>query len=396
MRVLKSLRGIELLRRLSAQASTSGNALAEELGVTRAAIWQQVERLRLMGVEVLADEEGYRLKYPFTPLVAESIEAAAGPSVRVSLVESTDSTNDDMLGWLSAGESVHHRLLIAEFQRHGRGRRGGNWLAAPGSAISMSFGVGFLQTPPDLACVGLVGALAVRRAVIAVTGRTPQVKWPNDLMLNGAKLGGILTEMRGELNGACVLVIGIGINCLPLPDAEVRLGRAVASLADAEPEHGRSVRDIPKRQPIDRNLLAGTIARTLAEMLAGLTADGFGSFLTEWRRADALRGQSVRVTTEPPLTNSGLSGPSGFEVADQNKSPAIATEPDFSKHGDPRENRSDKVPCARWPDGKGVRMPGGGVQGEVLGVAADGGLRLLTEEGPRTLYSGHVVLLESG
>lgn len=349
------MRGFELLRRLSARTSTSGNALADELGVTRAAVWQQVERLRLMGVEVLADEEGYRLKYPFTPLDAGAIAAAAGPSVQVSLVETTDSTNDDMLAWLGAGETVDRRLLIAEFQRNGRGRRGGNWLAAPGSAISMSYGVSFLQTPPDLACVGLVGALAVRRAVIAVTGRVPRVKWPNDLMLDGAKLAGILTEMRGELNGACSLVIGIGINCLPLPDAEVRLGRAVASLANEEQVRTSSGPAGPEHQPIDRNRLAGTVARTLGEMLAGLAADGFGSFLTEWRRADALRGQTVRVTTEPP--------PAG---------------PHAEGHVEGRV--------------EGLSETHSSVQGEVLGVAADGGLKLLTEDGPRTLYSGHVVL----
>lgn len=334
------LRRFELLKQLSATHAISGTALAQVLGISRAAVWQQVERLRRDGLSILADERGYRLETPFEPLdvaVIRSRLEAFRPEMPVALTvhEVTGSTNDDLIARWSAGGSVHGQVVLAEYQRAGRGRRGGRWLAAPGAGLCLSVGYTFEQTPADIATAGLVAGLAARRAIARECGVVPQLKWPNDLMLDGAKLGGVLTELRAELQGASSLVIGVGINIGPAAQLSRDAGQPVADLSTAG-------------SAPDRNLIAAAFIAELLDLLGKLAADGFASMMSEWTEADCLRGEWVKVTPEP--------------------GPWVAT-----------------VLEARSADGPE------GVHGEVLGIGPDGGLRLLTEAGPRTLYSGHVL-----
>lgn len=332
------LRRFELLKHLSSTQSISGTLLAERLGISRAAVWQQIERLRRDGRVILADEGGYRLATPFVPLDATQITSllrrhVPGLEIPVTVSEMTGSTNDDLLARWAAGESIHRAVTLAEFQRVGRGRRGGRWLSAPGEGLCLSVGYTFAQTPADVATAGLVAALAARRAIVRETGLIPQVKWPNDLLLNGAKLGGILTEMRAELQGASALVIGVGLNVGRASEMAQRSGQPVADLVGAG-------------IVADRNRIAAAFIAELFSLLERLVTQGFGSLLPEWTEADGLCGQRVTLTPEPPC------------AADACLPSDVETD---------------------------------GIEGEVLGVGPDGGLRLLTSTGERTLYSGHVV-----
>src|SRR3984957_8241866 len=198
----------------------SGAQLAEELGVSRNAIWKTVGGLKELGLTIHAvRNRGYRLATPTAPLSAEQVLGGLSPRIRASLRHTEvawrlDSTNSTLF---SRTDLLPGRcdVLLAEVQSAGRGRRGRSWLATPGGALCLSLGWSFGQMPHDMGSLGLVvGGCALREHLgEAVLARTPvQLKWPNDLLCDSRKLGGILIDMRAEAGGPSYVVIGIGLN----------------------------------------------------------------------------------------------------------------------------------------------------------------------------------------
>ena len=128
---------------------------------------------------------------------------------RNSLVDGLDEYGAARAGESRAGTS---EVLLAEFQSAGRGRRGRAWLAPPGAGICLSLSWTFPEAPPELGALGLVIGVCVLRALTALGVKDLALKWPNDLLLDGRKLGGVLIELRGESAGPACVVIGIGLN----------------------------------------------------------------------------------------------------------------------------------------------------------------------------------------
>lgn len=149
------------------------------------------------------------------------------PLRRIDLVESTGSTNADLLARQRAGEDIDGVVLVAEHQSAGRGRQGRTWSTPARSQIALSIGISAAALPPGAwGWLPLLTGVAVADAVQATTGIAPGLKWPNDIEVDGGKLGGILAEVASPTS---VIVVGVGVN-VTLTAAEAPDPRATSLL----------------------------------------------------------------------------------------------------------------------------------------------------------------------
>jgi BirA family biotin operon repressor/biotin-[acetyl-CoA-carboxylase] ligase len=280
-----------LLHALADGRTHSGEELARSFGVTRAAIWKQVAKLADFGLAVeAAPGAGYRLAQPLDLLDAEALRAALEPSVAARLAKlelhtELDSTNRRLLAAPPPAGELD--VCIAEFQTNGRGRRGRRWEAPLGSGICLSVGWQFAGMPAEPAALTLAVGVAVRRVLQRVAGVAISLKWPNDLVFDERKLGGILLELKAEAHGGAHVVVGVGLN-VALPVALLQ------SLSDW-PRGAIDLKTARGREPPPRAVLAGALVNELAALLADYPTQGFAAYRSEWRSADFLRGRSVRL-----------------------------------------------------------------------------------------------------
>jgi BirA family transcriptional regulator, biotin operon repressor / biotin---[acetyl-CoA-carboxylase] ligase len=287
-----------VFQRLDDRQFRSGETLAAELAVTRAAVWKAVEQLREMGVALDAQtSKGYRLAAGVGALDPERIVARLPRAVRASLetlrVEWTlESTNTQLLEARPPAVGAA-AVLLAEHQTGGRGRRGRSWIAPPGGAICLSIAWQYPDLPADLSALSLVVGLAAVAALGAVGVTGVKLKWPNDLVTARGKLGGILIEMRAEAGGPVHLVIGIGLNVM-LDDQARGAVAATGNCADDL---------LAQRQPApERN---GIVAEILAHLLPALEEfprRGFTPHLARWHECDALHDLEVRIENQGEIS----------------------------------------------------------------------------------------------
>lgn len=193
----------------------SGQELCEQFGVSRTAVWKAIKQLREAGYEIEAvQNRGYRLIE--TPDILSDSELSSRIHTQwagcdVIYKKEVDSTNTyaKQLGEQPGG---HGTLVVADIQTAGRGRRGRNWVSPEGCGIWMSLLLKPDMLPGNASMLTLVMALAVQRALEKTAHVTAQIKWPNDLVVNGKKICGILTEMSAQMDEINYIVVGVGIN----------------------------------------------------------------------------------------------------------------------------------------------------------------------------------------
>ncbi|HUS25045.1 MAG TPA: biotin--[acetyl-CoA-carboxylase] ligase [Candidatus Binatia bacterium] len=278
-----------LLARLADGRRHSGATLAREARVTRAALAKRIQKLETLGVEVEARFGlGYRLAQAIELLEPDLIVGALPAPVRarlaVEVAFGTDSTNRRLLE--SGGDEP--RALLAEHQTAGRGRRGRAWHSPLGQNLYLSLAWTFAQWPPQLTALPLAVGIATAQALQQLGLAGVKLKWPNDLVVGGHKLGGILIEQRGEAAGACRAVIGLGLNVTMA--AAPGITQPWTSLAQAM---------APASAP-SRNALAARILAHWVEMLDRFASDGFAPFASAWQALDATLGRTVTVHADPP------------------------------------------------------------------------------------------------
>lgn len=279
----------QLLGALCDGEAHSGAALAAQFGVSRAAIWERIERLRALGADIYAvTGKGYQLARAFEFLSPQAIQDRLTPASLAALSAPTvslsvDSTNQRLLEAIPGG-NIHGQAWLAEFQTAGRGRRGDRWLAPPGAAVCLSLGWRFDVPPRDLSALSLAVGIAVANGLQALGAAGVRLKWPNDLLLAGRKLAGILIEMRSELGGPCTVVIGVGVNVAVGEDVRAQIDQPVASLADAI------------QPPPSRNAVAASLLNALTGTLQRFAAQGFAAFTDDWLALDALAGRPVSLS----------------------------------------------------------------------------------------------------
>lgn len=184
-------------------------------------------------------------------------------------------------------------LLAAEEQTAGRGRRGRRWHSAAGTGATFTLLKPMACLPAALAGLSLAVGVAAVRALRALGAARVALKWPNDLVAGGAKLGGILIETRPE-GSATAVAVGIGINCRAAPALSRRLRRPVAALDEHLPA------------PASRNAVIGAVAREVLGALAAFERHGLAAFAAEWAALHAHEGGRLRVRLDDGRTVSGI------------------------------------------------------------------------------------------
>jgi len=270
----------------------SGEELAAVLGVSRTAVWKRLKRLSAeagLSLESVRGK-GYRLQQGVDLLDGGRIRAALGGPQSALLAEllvldSVDSTNSELLRRAQAGAGSG-LACTAERQTAGRGRRGRAWVSPYASNIYLSVLWRFGQGAAALEGLSLAVGVAVCRALAACGVAGAALKWPNDVLHGGAKLGGILLEMSGDAAGACQVVVGIGLN--------VHMPAAAAGAIDQAWTDIRRASGGPVPQ---RNALAAALLNEVLPLLAGFERQGFGAWRQAWLALDAYAGAPVILDT---------------------------------------------------------------------------------------------------
>lgn len=206
----------EILRLLrSADGYISGQELCNRFGVSRTAVWKAINQLKEAGYEIEAQQnKGYRLMAApdlMTEAEIKSLMHTDWVAKEVLYFDTIDSTN------IKAQELVEKgypsgTLVVADKQESGKGRRGRSWVSPSGTGIFMTLMIKPDINPNNASMLTLVAALAVAKAITSVTGEEALIKWPNDIVVNGKKVCGILTEMNAQFDYINHIVVGIGIN----------------------------------------------------------------------------------------------------------------------------------------------------------------------------------------
>ncbi len=275
-----------LLRELSHERFVSGAKLAEKFGVSRSAVSDALHDATEAGVEIFSlTRKGYQLAAPLDMLDAAEVRAAmgaAGKRVQIEICAEIASTNSELMRRAEQGVPSG-TCLAAELQSAGRGRRGRSWQSGFGTSLTFSL---LWRSELGVAALGglsLAVGLAVVRALRKLGLAEAMVKWPNDIVVNGEKLGGILIETRGDMLGPSAAVIGIGLN-VALPAAmRAEIDQAVTDL------HTHCA------APPTRNRLLAAVLSELMTILAEFAEHGFAAHRAEWCECHALHGQTVTV-----------------------------------------------------------------------------------------------------
>ena len=206
----------EILRLLrGADGYISGQELCNRFGVSRTAVWKAINQLKEAGYEIEAQQnKGYRLMAApdlMTEAEIKSLLHTDWVAKEVLYFDTIDSTNTKAQELAEKGYPSG-TLVVADKQESGKGRRGRSWVSPSGTGIFMTLMIKPDINPNNASMLTLVAALAVAKAITSVTGEEAMIKWPNDIVVNGKKVCGILTEMNAQFDYINHIVVGIGIN----------------------------------------------------------------------------------------------------------------------------------------------------------------------------------------
>jgi BirA family biotin operon repressor/biotin-[acetyl-CoA-carboxylase] ligase len=266
----------------------SGAQLAEELAISRAAIWSRIEELRKVGFAIEAGPHfGYRLVDEPDALLADDLLARLGETKVIGrdirVFEETTSTND-VVEKLARDGVKEGAVVFAESQTKGRGRLGRKWMSPTHKGLWFSILLRPGLHPQETTQLTVASATALRRAIKTVTGLAAEIKWPNDLLIGGKKVVGILTEMSAEVDRVRHVILGIGVDVNQ--DAEefpMELRKIATSLK------------IEAGGEISRAELATEILRELDVDYARICSGHFSELADEWEAGCATIGKKVSV-----------------------------------------------------------------------------------------------------
>lgn len=270
-----------LLRLLQDGQFHSGEELGAAVGVSRAAIWK-----RLQALEAEFDLQihkvrgrGYRLEAPLSLLDSDSL--CASSIYPITLLQQVDSTNAQAMRHLASG-AVPPFLIIAEQQTAGRGRRGRSWASPFGENLYYSLVLRVSGGMRQLEGLSLVVGLALLQALRDAGVNEAGLKWPNDLLVGGRKIAGILLELSGDPADVCHVVIGIGVN----------INMRVTPQGEVIDQPWTSLRQVVGEQ-VDRNAFVASLNRQLERYLHLHQAEGFAALREQWEASHLWQGRAV-------------------------------------------------------------------------------------------------------
>lgn len=281
----------------------SGEELGAVLGVSRAAVWKQLQKLEAMNIPFHSVKgKGYRLPEAVelldqNRLLAEGFPLQAFNSFDQHL--SVGSTNDELMLKAETNDLSRH-ICFAEMQTGGRGRRGRAWVSPFARNLYFSVLWPFSQGISAIQGLSLAVGLAIQRALIKLDVPSTGLKWPNDLLVKTstghAKLGGILIELTGDVTDACQVVIGVGINLDIRPQDLARIDQNAIGVKQLQ-------------SGLSRNKVAATLVKELVGMLTEFEVYGFSALKEEWNGHDAFNGLPVKLilpSSEIPGSGCGV------------------------------------------------------------------------------------------
>ena len=283
---LYPVNNLKLLNCLLDNEYHSGSRLSARLRVSRTAVWNGIKQLRGFGLRIDARHgKGYRLQDKIDLLDETEIFNELGQSAsgcRVDILFETESTNNCLTARFGQPD-LHKRVVLAEGQHAGKGRRGRLWVSPLARGLYLSLGWHFAMAPASLNALSLASGVAIVRALNRVNATGVFLKWPNDLICADKKIGGILLEARSETAASCDVVIGIGINIRLSDETKANLDQPVTDLAS-------HYQYLPAR-----SRLAGKIIAEQLLMLNHIAAGRMDEYVAEWRGLDYLSGRYVEM-----------------------------------------------------------------------------------------------------
>jgi len=279
---------LDLLRTLADGEFHSGAQLSEALGVSRTTIWNQIKELAPLGISVHSVRgRGYRIFGGLDLINAAHLERqleSLDVAQRLDLIDLTMLCESTNLSAQRASVNGHKRaLFIAEYQSGGRGRRGRTWASPLGSNLYFSLSWPFSGGVAALEGLSLAVGVALARALQALHVEGVELKWPNDLLLFGRKLGGVLIEVGGDLSGDCSAVIGVGLNVAMPQEAEAQIDQPWADLKGLLPKD------------LTRTDLLAVVLMHLVKMLDEFAETGFAELRGEWESANAFKDRPISL-----------------------------------------------------------------------------------------------------
>ncbi len=286
----------DLLRLLADANFHSSTALARELRATSGAIQRALRELEELGIELVRVRgRGYRLAEAYDFLDAAAVHAQLGAQARnfqLEVLDACASTNTLLLERARGGAPAGS-VIACELQSAGRGRRGNRWQSGLGGGLTFSLLWRFAQGAAGLSGLSLAVGVAVARALASLDIQAVQLKWPNDLLHAGRKLGGILIELQGDAAGPSAAVIGVGLNVRLHPtvrDAIMQAATDMASISGQAPQ---------------RNRLLAALLIELEQVLEQFAAQGFAPLREEWMARHAHQDKRVMLSSGDGKTVTG-------------------------------------------------------------------------------------------
>ncbi len=264
----------------------SGEELSEELKISRSAIWKHIEQLRSEGYNIIAQPHlGYKLIAVPDKLIAEEISYGLGTKLigkKIYSYETADSTMD-IAHRLAQTGSPEGAVVFCEGQSKGRGRLGREWASPKGKGIYLSLILRPKILPTEAPKITLMSAIAVAKAIRKQTLLPALIRWPNDILIDGRKVCGILTEMSAEVNTVKYIILGLGIN--------------VNTSKEALPKGATSLK-IELGETVSRVELTKELLRQIEEQCLLFKEEGFGEVVSEWRNLSSMLGNRVKIVCQ--------------------------------------------------------------------------------------------------
>ncbi|UCC55727.1 MAG: bifunctional biotin--[acetyl-CoA-carboxylase] ligase/biotin operon repressor BirA [Gammaproteobacteria bacterium] len=279
----------QLLNILSDGAFHSGEALGSQLDVSRMAVWKHIRALRQAGIPLeVVKGRGYRLPQAVEMLDSDMIESGVCTATRnqLSIIETlleVDSTNSRLRRAALEGADSG-TVCLAELQHTGRGRHNRNWVSPFAANLYLSLLWRSADGASGIGGLSLATGIAIVRCLETFGIKSAGLKWPNDILVDGAKVAGILIDVVGESTGPCAVIIGIGINVSMPQDAAAGID-----------QHWTDLYTLTGLERFPRNRLAAGVLDAVFAAIGEFAQSGMESFLEEWRRLDLIDGRQVNL-----------------------------------------------------------------------------------------------------
>lgn len=285
---------LKLLTLLADGNFHSGNELGVAAGISRAAVWKRLQGATAeFGLELQSvPGKGYRLSHPLSLINLNTLQANF-PYLPIFAYDSISSTNEYAKKMLATQPAP--LAIFAEHQTLGRGRRGRKWNSPYAQNLYLSYAWPVTRGMAQIDGLSLVAGLAVVRAVEQVVGTTAQLKWPNDVLINNAKVAGILLELVGDPADLCSVVIGIGVN-LNMTSTNQAIDQEWTSLA------------LETGKQVDRTQFAQSVLESLDVYLEKQKNYGFSSLKNEWLSVHGWQGREVVLSVGNELVQGRITG----------------------------------------------------------------------------------------